>query len=116
MSFAAEWAKWSNAQQVTAISTFGDNAGNPAFGQPRPIFNFQPDQFLGTWFEVIHNAGVSREQGDGLCITAQYSGNADGSIAVKNTFQKGQYVKNGNQRIVAGDLSDRTGVSGLANC
>ena len=116
MSFAAEWAKWSNAQSVTAVSTFGAKAGLSAYGQPRPVYNFQPDQFLGTWFEVIHNEGVSKEQGDGLCITAEYSGNADGSIAVKNSFQKGEFVKKGNQRIVTGDLTDRMGVPAVARC
>ena len=44
--------------------------------------NFDPDQYLGVWYELRRDKSIPYETGE--CVTAQYSYREDGNLKVDN--------------------------------
>ena len=56
-----------------------------------PMANFQPERYLGTWYEQAHVKEFDIFQpGDSKCIEAKYTANGDGTFKVSNTYQNGK--------------------------
>ena len=53
------------------------------------VQNFQPDQYLGVWYELRRDKDIRFESGE--CVTAQYSLNDNGTVKVDNTQFFGFY-------------------------
>ncbi len=65
---------------ITCDTSFG---GCPSVNYE--LQSFDPERYLGTWYEVARSKSIPFEKGD--CISAQYTSREDGKIGVLNTMQ-----------------------------
>ena len=52
--------------------------------EPKLVENFDVNSYIGTWYEIYRDPETPFEK-NGICVTAQYSFNADGTLGILNS-------------------------------
>ena len=74
------------------------------------VSNFDPDRYLGVWYELRRDEDISFETGE--CVTAQYSLNDNGTVKVSNTQFFGFYDSSSDYENAVGEAQVNSWFSG----
>ena len=77
-----------------------------------PVTDFQPEAYLGRWYQTYSDLAVDATfENSSYCVTADYSMNDNGTIAVEN--RERQFSVNGPERRILGWAEPATNDSAL---
>ena len=78
---------------------------------PELVADFDPDAYLGVWYELRRDKDIPFETGE--CVTAEYSLNDNGTVRVSNTQFYGYFDGSDGYQGGVGEAQVNNWISGL---